>query len=95
MADAWLTLDEAAKRVDRSARTLRRWIGDRELRRFPNGKVLESQLLDTDQRMRANAGGRPKEDAKIPLVVDGREVGYVMVTPDGEISGRMTDTPKP
>lgn len=90
----WLTVDEAAKRVGRSARTIRRWITDDELRRFPNGKVRIEHLLDVDQRMRATVGGRPKGDT-VPLLVDGREVGHITIAPDGAITGRIRDTPKP
>jgi len=92
MGDAWLTLEEAAKRVDRGGSTIRRWIADGQLRRFPNGRVLESQLLATDARMRARVG-RPSGQ-RVPLVVDGRQVGHVTIRPDGQISGKITDTPE-
>lgn len=95
MAEArWLTIDQAAKRVHRSERTIRRWISDGLLRRFPDGRVRAEHLLDVDQRMRANVGGRPKGDT-VPLLVDGREVGHITIAPDGAITGRIRDTPKP
>lgn len=55
----WLTIDEAAQRVDRSKDTIYRWIRNGILT-APLGRVRESQLLEADVQMRGRIG-RPKK----------------------------------
>lgn len=55
----WLTLEDAAKRVDRSVRTLYRW-DDEKLISILMGRVLEADLLAADKLKRA-ARGRPRK----------------------------------
>lgn len=88
MADQWLTLEEAARRVHRSRRTIERWTsGEQPRLRVFNGLVMVKHLLDVDKAMRSRVG-RPKGQ-RVPLVVGGREVGHITIGPDGAISGRM------
>lgn len=58
----WLTLDDAAKRVARSRRTIRAWIHVGHLSEYL-GRVRESDLIQAEKlarsRMRA---GRPRRE---------------------------------
>jgi hypothetical protein len=84
-----LTIAEAAARVNRSARTIRRWVHDGHLRQFPSGKVDASHVVEVDRVMRERVG-RPKGSSlTVPLVMQGREVGRLTIRSDGEISGRI------
>lgn len=87
MSAVWLTIEQAAKRVDRSPSTIRRWGRDGKLRIFPNGKVIEGHVLAVDRRMRERVGRPP--GTRVPLMFEGREVGHITIRPDGEISGRI------
>lgn len=55
----WLTIEEAAERVDRSTDTIYRWVRDGHLFR-PYTRVSEAQLLEVDVRMRRRIG-RPRK----------------------------------
>ena len=64
---AWLTIQEAAKRVKRSRTTIYAWIADGHLQKYTierNGGetqgVMEGRLLDVDKQMR-NRRGRPRK----------------------------------
>lgn len=57
--DRWLSLPEAAVRVGRSQRTIRRWIESRHLTPIL-GRVRESTLLEADALMRSKIG-RPRK----------------------------------
>jgi hypothetical protein len=59
MSDRWLTVEAAAKRVDRSKDTIYRWQRE-ELLSILLGRVLESQLLEVDALKRKRRG-RPKK----------------------------------
>lgn len=59
MSDQWLTVEAAAKRVDRSKDTIYRWQRE-ELLSILLGRVLESQLLEVDALKRKRRG-RPKK----------------------------------
>lgn len=58
---AWLTVAEAAERVDRDVRTIYRWQEAGHLR-IMLGRVLEAQLLEADKLARGRRG-RPRKDA--------------------------------
>lgn len=47
----WLTYTEAARATGRSARTIRRWVQDKQLTPFL-GRINRHQLLVVDKRMR-------------------------------------------
>ena len=51
-----LTIAEAADSIDRPKSTIRRWLSEGEVRPFayygPNPLILESELLDTEARLR-------------------------------------------
>ena len=64
----WLTIEEAAERVQRSPRTVYRWIDDQLLARYEiarDGKmvagVIEGKLLEVDRQQRRRRG-RPRKD---------------------------------
>lgn len=54
----WLTLEQAAQRVNRSTATIYRW-GRQDLLTIVGGRVLERQLLEADRRKRQSIG-RPR-----------------------------------
>ena len=58
----WLTIGQAAKRVDRDERTIRRWVVDG----LPivNGLIAENHLLAFDRKRRGP--GRPKRGESLP-----------------------------
>lgn len=58
----WHTITDAAHRVKRSPRTIRRWIEDKHLKAYL-GRVKEEELLDVDRKMRGRVG-RPKKRVK-------------------------------
>lgn len=59
----WLTRAEAAARVGRDERTIRRWIdGPAGLRELA-GRVRLGDVLEIDKTMRSRKGGRPKREA--------------------------------
>lgn len=51
-----LTIDEAAKSIDRPKSTIRRWLSQGEVRAYAhagrNPLILESELLETEARLR-------------------------------------------
>lgn len=53
-----LTISEAAKSISRPKSTIRRWLSDGELRTYANAGrnplILESELLETEARLRRN-----------------------------------------
>jgi len=64
----WLTIDEAAKRVGRSPRTVYQWVHDRHLQGYDllrDGRtvtgVMEARLLEVDKQQRGRRG-RPRKD---------------------------------
>lgn len=58
----WLTITDAAKRVKRSPRTIRRWIAA-DLLKVMMGRVKETDLLEVERQMRGRVG-RPKKRVK-------------------------------
>lgn len=60
MPDRWLTIAEAAERVGRDPRTIKRWRANDEITVLAD-RVRESDLLDADKRIRARKGGRPRK----------------------------------
>jgi len=56
---AWLTIQEAAKRVERTQRTIYRWQADGHLK-ILLGRVSEAQLLEAD-RLARKRRGRPRK----------------------------------
>lgn len=61
MSSAWLTVEEAAKRVDRDVRTIYRWQEGGHIK-ILLGRVSEAQLLEAD-RLARKRRGRPRKDA--------------------------------
>lgn len=68
MSSGWLTVEEAAKRVGRSPRTIYQWVRDHHLAGYelerdgrPVTGVMEGALLDVDRSMRKRRG-RPRKD---------------------------------
>ena len=61
---SWLTIQQAAKRIDRSAHTIYRWARE-DLITLVGGRVLERQLLEADRLKRLARRGptRRKFDA--------------------------------
>ena len=59
MLDGWLTIEEAAKRVDRSVRTIYRWQQAGWIT-ILMGSVSEAKLLDAD-RLARRLRGRPRK----------------------------------
>ena len=61
MSGRWLTMREAAERVGRSERTVKRW---RQQGEFPTlmGRVRERDLLDAEARVSGRVGGRPPKE---------------------------------
>lgn len=58
----WLTLDDAAKRVARSRRTIRAWIQAGHLSEY-FGRVRETDLLQAERLARARMrAGRPRRE---------------------------------
>lgn len=68
MIDRWLTRDEAAKRIDRSERTLYRW-EQHDLIKPLLGRYRERDLLEVDRRMRGRRG-RPRGKVATHRIVD-------------------------
>lgn len=60
----WLTLAEAAERVGRDERTIRRWVEREELAPMM-GRFREADLIATEKRMRSRVG-RPRGRTKPP-----------------------------
>lgn len=61
---AWLTIEEAAKRVDRSLRTIYRWgEGENPHLRILLNRVREDELLEVDRKMRGRRG-RPRKASR-------------------------------
>lgn len=56
--NGWLTINEAAARVGRDPRTIRRWIA-REGLAVVIGRVSEAKLIEVAERMEKRKGGRP------------------------------------
>lgn len=50
--NGWMTVEEAAKRVNKSERTIWRWQQDGDIRVFEGGLIMESQLLEADKKRR-------------------------------------------
>jgi len=56
----WLTIPEAAKRVDRTERTIRSWIAQGDVR-IAFRRIREDDLIQVDRQKRAaRSKGRPK-----------------------------------
>lgn len=63
MSTIWHTTTDAAKRVKRSPRTIRRWI-EADLLKVTMGRVKEAELLEVERQMRGRVG-RPKKRVKL------------------------------
>ena len=61
MSTRWLTRAEAAERVGRNERTIRRWEAGPGGLRVVAGRCREAEVLAMDKTMRANKGGRPRK----------------------------------
>lgn len=91
----WLTIAEAAKRVEKSEDTIYRW-GREKLVRIVGGRVLETQLLAADA-MKRKAVGRPRalRDERrrtVPLKVNGQVIGTAVVDlKTGMMTAEVTD----
>jgi transposase len=63
MMTNWLSIEEAAKRVGRSVRTIYRWgEGENPELRITVNRVREDELLEVDRMMRKRLG-RPRKES--------------------------------
>lgn len=62
MSSGWLTVKEAAERVNRSEATIWRWIRNGDLIQ-PMTRVPEEQLLQVDEEKRSKRG-RPRKNPR-------------------------------
>jgi hypothetical protein len=78
MDHAILTEDEAAARVGRSTRTIRRWRARGVLTASPFGHYRESEVLEADRWMRQRRGHPPNLPVEVDSARDALDsLGYV------------------
>src|SRR6185312_9518053 len=69
--DDWVTVEQAAQRVNRSRPTIYRWVADGKVATFRPGRMLWLSLPDLLEAERAARPGRPPSTTRNQRLVDG------------------------